>query len=205
MDGLIPIPYSGAIRGIMKLRKLTESEGRVLALVARLEAPTAYTVFAVLDSSPTGHVHASKGAVYPIVERLKERGYVSAAPVPDNMRGAETLSVTDEGLAAIKEWVTDLRDEFLLPYDPLRARIPSLQFLSQEERLRWVATLKQLNQRKVDEVEAYQAQVEMSYETIHHSAAFFALGAQSKWLDKLLIELVEGKLNIRPTKLHEPE
>jgi DNA-binding PadR family transcriptional regulator len=193
------------MRGKQKLRKLTESEGRVLALVARLEAPTAYTVFAVLDSSPTGHVQASKGAVYPIVERLKERGFIIAAPVPDNMRGAETLSVTDEGMAAVKEWVTDLRDEHLLPYDPLRARVPSLQFLSPEERLQWVASLKQLNQRKVDELEAYQAQVEMSFETINHSAAFFALGAQSKWLDKLFIELVEGKISIKPTKLNDPE
>jgi DNA-binding PadR family transcriptional regulator len=191
--------------GTTKLRKLTESEGRVLALVARLEAPTAYTVFAVLDSSPTGHVQASKGAVYPIVERLKERGLISAAPVPDNMRGAETLSVTEEGMAAVRKWVTDIRDEHLLPYDPLRARVPSLQFLSPEERLQWVASLKQLNQRKVDEVEVYQAQVEMSFETINHSAAFFALGAQSKWLDKLFIELVEGKISIRPTKMRGPE
>ncbi len=190
--------------GDTKRQRLTESEGRVLALIARLETPTAYTIFAVLDGTPTGALQASKGSIYPIVERLKQRGYVEGAAVPDSGRGAETLSVTEAGMAAIRDWVSDIRDEHILSYDPLRMRIPALQFLSHEERLEWVASAKKLNQKKVDQVDAYQSQVEMAFDSISHAAAFSSLWAQSKWLDKLLIELVEGTRELRATRVKKP-
>jgi DNA-binding PadR family transcriptional regulator len=180
---------------------LTESEGRVLSLIARLDTPTTYAIFSVLESSPTASIQASKGAIYPIVERLKARQFITVEKVPDSGRGAETLSVTDAGMAAIKKWVCDLTEEHILPYDPLRMRIPALQFLSPDEQLEWLATAKRLNQQKADQVDAYKSKVEMAFASITHAAAFSALGAQSKWLDKLLIELVEQKSEITPTRL----
>jgi DNA-binding PadR family transcriptional regulator len=173
-------------------QKLTESEGRVLALIARLEAPTTYTIFAVLEATPTASMQASKGAIYPIVERLKARALVAVTQVPNSGRGAETLAVTAAGMEAVREWVRDIRDEHILPYDPLRMRIPALQFLSPEERMEWLATAKQLNQRKADQVDAFQAEAETAFAEVEQSAAFSSLWGQSKWLDKLLIELIEG-------------
>lgn len=201
VDAFARTKYTVVMATVPKRQRLTEAEGRVLALAARLETPTTYTIFAVLDGSPTTSLQASKGAIYPIIERLKQRGYVSAVPVPDSGRGAESLSVTEAGIAAIREWVTDLRDEHILAYDPLRMRIPALQFLTHEERLEWLANAKRLNQQKADEIDAYQAEVEMAYASIAHDAAFSALWAQSKWLDKLFIELVDGRAEVRPTRL----
>ena len=180
---------------------LTESEGRVLSLIARLDTPTTYAIFSILETSPTASLQASKGAIYPIVERLKARKLISVEKVPGSGRGAETLSVTAEGFIEIKKWVCDLRPEHILPYDPLRMRIPALQFLSTDEQLEWLATAKRLNQQTADRVDAYQSEVEMAFASITHSAAFSVLWAQSKWLDKLLIELVEGKSKITPTRL----
>lgn len=180
---------------------LTESEGRVLSLIARLDTPTTYAIFSVLESSPTASIQASKGAIYPIVERLKARQLITVKKVPDSGRGAETLAVTEAGLAAIKKWVCDITEEHILPYDPLRMRIPALQFLSSDEQMEWLANAKRLNQKKADQVDAYKSAVEMAFASITHSAAFSALGAQSKWLDKLLIELVEQKSEIMPTRL----
>lgn len=180
---------------------LTESEGRVLSLIARLDTPTTYAIFSVLESSPTASIQASKGAIYPIVERLKARQLITVEKVPDSGRGAETLSVTEAGLAAIKKWVCEISEEHILTYDPLRMRIPALQFLSSDEQMEWLATAKRLNQEKADQVDAYKSAVEMAFASVTHSAAFLALGAQSKWLDKLLIELVEQKSKIMPTRL----
>lgn len=174
-------------------QKLTESEGRVLALIARLETPTTYTVFAVLESTPTASLQASKGAIYPIVERLKARNLVAVTEVPNSGRGAETLAVTEAGMIAVREWVRDIRDDHILPYDPLRMRIPALQFLSPDERMEWLATAKQLNQKKADEVDAFRAEASQApFAGVEHGAALSALWGQSKWLDKLFIELVEG-------------
>ena len=184
-------------------QKLSEAEGRVLALIAMLETPTTYTVFAVLEGSPTGPLQTSKGTVYPIVERLKARRFVEVEPVPNSGRGAETLAVTETGMKAVREWVSDIRPDHVLPYDPLRMRIPALQFLTYDERMEWLASAKRLNQEKVDQVDAYQSEVEMAFASIAHAAAFGALAAQSRWLDKLFIELVEGKAEERPTRLKD--
>lgn len=190
--------------GKTKGDRLTESEGRVLALLARLETPTAYSVYATLAGSPTGELQASKGTIYPIVDRLKARGLIEATPLPRKGAGAEQLSVTPKGIAAVRTWVTDIRAEHILVYDPLRSRIPALQFLSPEERMEWLTSIKQLNQQKVDQVDAYQNEVEMSFEAVVHAAAFYALWGQSKWLDKLLIELVENPEQIKPTRIKVP-
>lgn len=173
-------------------QRLTEIEGRVLALIARLEAPTAYAIYAAIDESPTSVLKTSKGTIYPLVERLKERGYVDATPLRGNKRGGETLVVTDKGMTAIREWITDIREEHILVYDPLRARIPALQFLTHEERVEWVASAKALNQQKADHVDAYRPEDGAPLESIAHQAAASVLGAQSKWLDRLFVELVDG-------------
>ena len=86
--------YTPAMLGKAKLQRLTETEGRILALIARLDAPTAYTIYAVLEDTPTSALQASKGTIYPVVERLKQRGYLNGTPNESNARGGETLSVT---------------------------------------------------------------------------------------------------------------
>ncbi len=181
--------YTPVMLGEAKLQRLTETEGRILALIARLDAPTAYTIYAVLEDSPTSALQASKGTIYPVVERLKQRGYLIGTPNDSNARGGETLSVTDTGMAAIRDWLTEVRDEHILVYDPLRARIPALQFLSHDERLAWVASVKMLNQQKADQVAAYRPEADDSLEAIARNAAFSSLAAQSKWLDRLFVEL----------------
>lgn len=202
--GCVHCTYSLFMAGKTKGDKLTESEGRVLALLARLETPTAYSIYATLAGSPTGELQASKGTIYPIIERLKARGLIEATRLPRKGSGAESLEVTAKGTEAIRKWITDIGPEHILVYDPLRSRIPALQFLSSEERLEWLTSVKRLNQEKVDQVDAYQGQVEMSFEAVVHAAAFYALWGQSKWLDKLLIELVENPKQIRPTRIKVP-
>lgn len=183
--------------------QLTESEGRVLSLIARLVTPTAYAIYSILEKSPTAALQASKGAIYPIVERLKAGKLITGEKVAGSGTGAETLTVTAEGMAAIKRWVTDVRPEHILPYDPMRMRIPALQFLSKDEQLEWLAAAKRLNQQTADRIYAYQSEIEMAFASVTHNAAFSSLGAQSKWLDQLLIELVEGSSSVTPTRLKE--
>jgi hypothetical protein len=60
-----------------------------------------------------------------------------------------------------------------------------------------------MNQQAGDRVDTHQSKIEMAFAAVTHNAAFSALWAQSKWLDKLLIEVVEGKSKITPTKLKQ--
>lgn len=183
--------------------RLTEIEGRVLALIARLDSPTAYAVYAVIDDSPTSVLKTSKGTIYPLVERLKERGFLKSTALRDGRRGGETLSVTARGMEAIRDWLIDIRDEHILVYDPLRARVPALQFLTHEERVEWVASAKTLNQQKADDVEGYRPQEAEPLEAIAHHAAASVLAAQSKWLDRLFVALIDGARQVRSTAKKE--
>lgn len=189
--------YSPVMAGKKTDQRLTEIEGRVLALIARLGSPTAYAVYAVIDDTPTSVLKTSKGTIYPLVDRLKERGFLAATPLTDDRRGGETLQVTKAGMDAIRAWLVDIREEHVLVYDPLRARVPALQFLTPEERLEWVASAKLLNQQKADDVEGYRPEDAESFEAIAHLAAASVLGAQSKWLDRLFVALVDEARQVR--------
>src|SRR3712207_1604832 len=71
---------------------LTENEGSLLALVLRREPITAYEIVKIYEQSPTTSINSSKGSVYPMIKRLKERGFVGSERVPGDGRNAETLS-----------------------------------------------------------------------------------------------------------------
>lgn len=178
---------------------LTEQEGRALALIARLAKPTAHEVFAIFAGSPTRSLHASKGTIYPIVARLKQRGLICATPSHDGRR-SEWLEVTPAGREAVIKWLQGIDGEHTLPYDPIRTRIPSLEMLSHEQRLAWIAKARRLNGEMRREVDRYRDTVELSYADASHRSAIEHLDAQLRWLDHLQITVLQGERDIRPTK-----
>lgn len=181
--------------------KLTEQEGLVLALAARLEKPTAHEIFTILDGSPTRSVRASKGSIYPIVARLRERGLIEATPLNDGRR-SELLAVTPEGREAIRVWLEGVDREQVLPYDPLRVRLPTLELLDKPGRLRWIERARELNHEMRKEIDNYCHTVEMSFAEVSHQSALEHLNAQLRWLDRLQIAILEDR-HITKTRSNE--
>lgn len=172
---------------------VSENEGLLLGLAVRLGRVTAHQLFVIHERSPLGSINASKGSVYPMVRRLKERGLLVGTPVEGDGRNTETLTVTEAGVEALRRWVTGMTPDHTLTSDPLRTRVMSLHLLDREERIRWVAEAKQINAQKVAEVRDYADRVKMPFGEVVHGAALAALEAQSRWLDQLLMVVVKDE------------
>ena len=165
---------------------LSEHEGMLLALLAREQPSTAYQLYRIFEQSPVSSINASKGQLYPAIRRLRERRLIKAAKVAGDGRNAEELSVTEKGLRAVREWLKGIELVHVVLDDPLRTRMLSLDLLTREERLEWIANAKALVKGKRELLDHYIESVDIPYQRIANQSAIEALRARMDWLDELL-------------------
>lgn len=121
---------------------LTELEGFVLAQIAHQRRTTTYEVMKTLAESPLAGLSASTGAIYPVVKRLRERGFVVSEAVPRGSGVRELLSATRTGLAAVRAWVANVKESDLLPHDPLRVKLLYFNLLTPKQQAAWIAGMR---------------------------------------------------------------
>ena len=175
----------------MRDDELTENEGSLLGVVARQQPITAYQLLLIYGQSPVSSFNSSKGAIYPIIKRLKSRGLLAAERVTDDKRGTEALSCTEEGLEALRQWVRGVHPGHTLLADPLRSRVQFLDLLSREEQMEWIVDAKRMVEEKREELIAYSNSVQFPFHEIVHAAAEGSLDMKSRWLDQLLFAVVK--------------
>lgn len=161
---------------------LTELESHVLSLIWRMQPVSAYQIRQAFAHSPTRSVALSQGSIYPTVERLKRRNYVSATPQNDKRR-TEHLSCTSDGEEAVKAWVRDFAVQ--LPEDPLRSRIPALSILSRDERVAWLDSAKSTILRDLANVEEFAQEYQGPLLEMAHDNARSTLLARFRWLERI--------------------
>ena len=161
---------------------LTELEGNVLAVVWRNQPTTAYKLRHSFSESPVGELALSQGSIYPLIERLKKRGYVKAVASGD-ARQTEHLSCTKEGEGAVAAWLFDM--PAMVPPDPLRSRIVSLAALSGPERSRWVAEARVAVSQTIAAIEEFAEAYRGPYFDMAHDNARSIALARLKWLDRV--------------------
>ena len=173
-------------------QRLTDGEGTLLALVVRAEPITAYQIARVYERSPVTNYNTSKGKIYPIIRRLKERGYLIGESVEADARGTERLKATAKGREAVRRWAKEILPTHTLLEDPLRTKIQSFELLSREERLEWCAQAKALLTEKLHELEEYGEQVDVPFKDLVHDGAVSAIRARLEWLDRILLATVRA-------------
>ena len=169
---------------------LTDNEGTLLALVSRAEPITAYQIARVYEQSPVSNFNTSRGKIYPIIHRLREAGLLKAKSVKGDARGTELLETTKAGRKAIRAWTKEIRPTHLLPEDPLRTKLQSLDLLTREEKLEWIAELKLQLLKKLGDVEQYGREVSVPYQDLVHENAVRSIRSRMDWLDLLLDRVV---------------
>lgn len=165
---------------------LTEFESHVLALIWRHQPTTAYQVRHAHARSPTLDFALSQGSVYPVIGRLKARGFVKSVALKDK-RGTEQLNCTKTGEQAVREWLADLPAR--LPDDPLRSRILALAILDKDQRADWVKQAKECLLLDLAQVEEFAEANTGPLLDLAHDNARATLLARIRWLER-----VEGKL-----------
>jgi DNA-binding PadR family transcriptional regulator len=119
----------------------SELECTVLGIVWRAKEMSAYAVRGVFRDSPSMHWSGSAGAIYPLVERLEERGWLRSRPHSTGRRHGRLYAVTPAGLRALRAWLGPplAKTAVTVIPDPLRTRMFFLGALAPAERKKFLA------------------------------------------------------------------
>jgi DNA-binding PadR family transcriptional regulator len=166
-------------------QRLTDGEGTLLALVVRAGPLTAYQIARVYELSPVTNYNTSKGKIYPMIRRLKARGYLAGESVEADARGTERLKATAAGREAVRRWASEILPTHILLEDPLRTKIQSFELLSRDDRLKWCDRARDMLADKLAELDAYAGEVEVPFRELVHDGAVSALRARSEWLERV--------------------
>lgn len=166
-------------------KKLTDDEGTFLSLLVRAERATAYQLSKTYAESPVSNFGTSKGKIYPLIRRLRERGLISTRLIADDARNSELLQPTKRGREAVREWVKQIKPTHLLLEDPLRTMVQSFDLLSEDERLEWVHQARSGLNEKLAELEEYGQSVHVPYKEQVHDNAVSSVESRLAWLDRL--------------------
>ena len=167
------------------LPSLTDDEGAFLALLIRVQPATAYQISKIYEDSPVSNFGTSKGKIYPLIRRLKQRGLLKSEAVAGDARGTEQLKSTRKGRNAVRRWVKEIRPDHLLLEDPLRTKLQSFDLLDVEEKLAWIASAKAQLREKLEQLETYAAAVTVPYKDEVHDNAVTAVEARLAWFDRV--------------------
>jgi DNA-binding PadR family transcriptional regulator len=165
--------------------QLTDDEATFLALLVRVQPATAYQLSKIYADSPISNFGTSKGKIYPMIRRLKERGLVGGKMIAGDARKIEILRSTTKGRDALRRWVRQVKPNHLLPEDPLRTMVQSFELLSREERLQWIDDVRSGLRLKLAELEEYGAAVQVPYKDQVHDNAVSSIEGRLDWLDRL--------------------
>jgi len=123
----------------------TELEGCVLGIVHARGRCTAYAVRKELGTSPSAYWSGSAGAVYPLLERLAQRGLLDTHETPWGSRTRRAFSLSPRGLAALRAWIGPPLPSWTgsATFDPIRTR---LLFLDALPRSRWPQFVREAQQ-----------------------------------------------------------
>jgi DNA-binding PadR family transcriptional regulator len=164
-------------------REPTELEACVLGVVAGQGPCTAYSVRSIFAASPTQRWSGSAGAIYPLVRRLRGRGLLAGTKSTQGARSATLYSLTENGAALLKRWLTTVAHEesVSIPVDPVRTRLHFLHVLEPPERLRWAETT-------LEDLEAQIAPLREEWATGAFSSDLHRLAARG------VLDLAEARL-----------
>ncbi len=158
--------------------ELTQTARVVLGMVAEGHA-TGYAIKAEIERSTRLFWGASVGGIYPELKRLSAAGLVSVRDDPRGETRRHCYSVTVAGRGALVAWLTDDAEPvFEMRNEPL-LRLRFAAVLAPAERLAIVRRMRELYERRVEQLEAVVA-ADAFDDEFDRITTDFALGL-SRW------------------------
>lgn len=113
----------------------SEIEGCVLAMIWAEGPLTPYAIRKDFLNSPNPQWSGSAGTTYPLIARLRRRGWIRSEVRLRGKRKGNHVSLTSAGLKALRRWLCAPLAEWVVgvPPDPLRTRVRFLGVLSARE------------------------------------------------------------------------
>ena len=116
---------------------LTDLELTVLGIVWKKAPCTAYAIMREFAGSPSSYHRGSAGTIYPLVQRLEQRGYLRASKGTQGRRPRATYELRRKGFEALRAWLAPPLPDAAkaITFDPLRTRAFFLGALTPAKRL----------------------------------------------------------------------
>jgi len=175
--------------GVAQLPEPTELEGCVLGIIHARRRCTAYAVRKELGASPSAYWSGSAGAVYPLLDRLVERGLLNAHETRWGTRTRRAFSLSPQGLIALQRWLGPTVPSWAgsATFDPIRTRLLFLDALPKRHWRRFIREARRAVTLALDEMrhvlEAADALSDLERWAIRGAIA--ELEARSGWLRRV--------------------
>lgn len=167
-----------------KDRERTELENCVLGIVWLYGPCTAYVVRQEFVTSQSSHWSGSAGSIYPLLERLRNAGLISAAHETWG-RGRKTrYRITSSGEATLRAWLGPPLPEWTAAptFDPVRTRLSFLGALSPRRRREFVSAALENLDRQLVAARARMESIDDPYERLSVLGTIYELDARGNWL-----------------------
>ena len=103
-------------------------------------------------------VSPAMSQIYTELDRLDRHGYVSSTEVPDGKRTTRRVTITDEGRAALDEWLRTSADEFPVLKHPIAMRMMLGSLMGHDAVMEMLDDyLEQLAERRAELLEVREA------------------------------------------------
>lgn len=173
---------------------MTELESCVLGVVWQGGPLTAYEIAKPFAASVSSYWSGSAGAIYPLVRRLEEKGFLQGEVTQWNSRKKRTFTITPTGLAALREWLAPpFAPAVGAPaFDPIRTRIAFLGALPPRVRGRFLDDAERVVRDQLAELERVhtrERQTGATFDALATRGAMHELHARLRWLVEVRREL----------------
>jgi DNA-binding PadR family transcriptional regulator len=125
--------------------KTSEIEGCVMAMVWAEGPLTPYAIRKDFLNSPNPQWSGSAGTAYPLIARLRRRGWIRSEVKLQGRRKGSYISLTAAGRRALRRWLCAPLAEWVVgvPPDPLRTRVRFLGVLTPREQRQFLRAAKE--------------------------------------------------------------
>ncbi len=168
----------------MAKSELTDLEAAAIGFLASKGPTTPYAVRQCFLASPSARFSGSAGAIYPMLDRLEDRGMIASADAATGKRPARHCKATRTGKAALKRWLLGAFDAAsTFAEDPLRTRMIYVQFLSPQERRAWLDNAEACLRAQLELIRSHQSNNQGSvWLDLAHDNATRLAKARLAWL-----------------------
>jgi DNA-binding PadR family transcriptional regulator len=165
----------------------TELERCVLGFIAQQQPCTAYAVRKALGASLSSYWSASAGSIYPLLERLADRGWIGVREDAFGSRTRRRYTLLARGRQEIERWISAPVSgaSAAHTYDPLRTPVFFMDLIEADARRRYLEdaeaqTLHNLSLHRAD-LRAVR-DTSSPWEVLGREGAIAELEARLKWI-----------------------
>jgi DNA-binding PadR family transcriptional regulator len=174
---------------------VTELESCVLGIVWQGGPLTAYEVAKPFADSQSSYWSGSAGAIYPLVKRLEEKGFIKGKLTPWNGRKKRTFTITNQGLSQLRTWLSPpyTPDVGAASFDPIRTRLVFIEALPKAARAQFIDDAERVVSSQLKELQKLYRQErerERHFDAISTRGAIHELQARLRWLAEVRREVL---------------